>query len=86
MSEAKTPSNRFFIGGNWKLNGTRESIKQLVEVYNQGGTIPSSVECVVSPTALHISYVMDNMRSDVKSPPKIFPPIRALVPTLEAHC
>lgn len=66
MSEAKTPSNRFFIGGNWKLNGTRESIKQLVEVYNQGGTIPSSVECVVAPTALHISYVMDNMRSDVQ--------------------
>ena len=56
----------FFVGGNWKLNGTRASVQQLVKTYNDGGDFPKNVEVVVAPTALHISYVQDNMRSDVQ--------------------
>ena len=58
-------SNKFFVGGNWKLNGTRESIEALVKVYNEGGSFPDSVEVVVAPTAIHIGYVQDHLRSDV---------------------
>jgi triosephosphate isomerase len=58
-------SNRYFIGGNWKLNGTRESIEELVKTYNDGGEFPASAEVVIAPTALHIGYVMENMRKDV---------------------
>jgi triosephosphate isomerase len=57
--------NKFFVGGNWKLNGTRESIEALVNTYNNGGKFPSSVEVVVAPTALHIGYVQSKMRPDV---------------------
>ena len=58
-------SNRYFVGGNWKLNGTRASIEALVKTYNAGGDIPASVEVVVAPTALHIGYVQEHMRKDV---------------------
>ena len=58
-------SNRYFVGGNWKLNGTRSSIEALVKTYNAGGDIPASVEVVVAPTALHIGYVQEHMRKDV---------------------
>jgi triosephosphate isomerase len=57
--------NKFFVGGNWKLNGTRASIQALVKTYNEGGAFPPSVEVVVAPTALHVGYVMDNIRQDV---------------------
>ena len=57
---------KFFVGGNWKLNGTRESVKALVETYNAGGDFPASAEVVVAPTALHIGYVQDHMRPDVQ--------------------
>ena len=62
---ASSSSNRYFVGGNWKLNGTRASIEALVKTYNEGGDIPASVEVVVAPTALHIGYVQENMRKDV---------------------
>lgn len=64
-TSASETSNRYFVGGNWKLNGTRESIKALVETYNSGGEFPASVEVVVAPTALHIGYVQEHMRKDV---------------------
>ena len=65
-SPSQAMSNKFFVGGNWKLNGTRESIKALVKTYNDGGSFPDSVEVVVAPTALHIGYALDNLRPDVK--------------------
>ena len=64
-TSTSSPTNRFFVGGNWKLNGTKESIAALVETYNNGGDFPSSVEVVVAPTALHIGYVQAHMRPDV---------------------
>jgi len=57
---------KYFVGGNWKLNGTRESVKKLVDVLNAGDKLPenSSVQVIVAPTALHIEYCMNNLRKD----------------------
>ena len=55
----------YFVGGNWKLNGTRESVEALVKTYNDGGAFPAAVQVMIAPTALHIGYVMDHVRADV---------------------
>ena len=60
----KTMARSIFIGGNWKSNGTRESVTELVKTLN-GGTTPDGVDVVVAPTALHTSFVIDNLRKDI---------------------
>lgn len=64
--ECKSSSGkRCFIGGNWKCNGTRESVAALVDVLNRGGSFPPNAEVVVAPTALHIGDVFSSIRTDV---------------------
>jgi len=56
---------KYFIGGNWKCNGTKASVKTLVEIYNSAGDFPVSSEVTIAPPTLHISYCQDNCRSDI---------------------
>lgn len=49
------------MGGNWKCNGTRESIKNLVEDLN-AATIEKDGEVVVSPPFLYISQVRKTIK------------------------
>ncbi|KAI7837786.1 hypothetical protein COHA_008415 [Chlorella ohadii] len=55
-------SGRFFIGGNWKCNGTIDSVTQLVKDLN-AGSVPSTVEIVVSPTFVHLDMVKRTLRA-----------------------
>jgi triosephosphate isomerase len=56
---------KFFVGGNWKANGTTESVKKLVEVLNHGD-VPSEdvVEVVVAPPFVFLTLVKSLLRSD----------------------
>ncbi|CEP62820.1 triose-phosphate isomerase TPI1 LALA0_S06e04588g [Lachancea lanzarotensis] len=45
----------FFIGGNFKLNGTKQSIKEIVERLNEA-TLPKDVEVVLCPPAPYLDY------------------------------
>jgi len=65
MKRKAPKMTKYFVGGNWKCNGTPDSVKDLVNTYNDAGAFPSSVEVVVAPTALHVGYVQDNCRSDI---------------------
>jgi len=47
---------QFFIGGNWKSNGTLKSNEQLVNQLNDVD-IPTQTEVVIAPTFLHIPQV-----------------------------
>lgn len=51
----------FFVGGNWKCNGTRESIKKLVEDLN-ASTIEKDCEVIVTPPFLYISQVRKTIK------------------------
>jgi len=56
---------KFFVGGNWKCNGTVESVKKLVGDLNDSiEKIPAEgeVDVVVAPQTLHIPYVMANIK------------------------
>jgi len=59
-------TRKFFVGGNWKCNGTKASIQALVNDLNKG-TFPSDrVEVVVAPTSLHLSFVSENLRKEIQ--------------------
>nr|GLL20853.1 triosephosphate isomerase, cytosolic isoform X1 [Ipomoea trifida]GMD86069.1 triosephosphate isomerase, cytosolic [Ipomoea batatas] len=56
---------KFFVGGNWKCNGTAEEVKKIVSMLN-GGQVPSQdvVEVVVSPPFVFLPLVKAELRSD----------------------
>ncbi len=56
-------TGRFFVGGNWKCNGSKASITQLVADLNKGSFGPE-VEVVVAPTFVHLGYVQANIKPD----------------------
>ncbi|KMZ68348.1 Triose-phosphate isomerase [Zostera marina] len=58
-------SRKFFVGGNWKCNGTTENVKKIVTVLNEAD-VPSDevVEMVISPPFVFLSLVKGLLRSD----------------------
>ncbi|XWS56576.1 hypothetical protein CRYUN_Cryun09bG0097200 [Craigia yunnanensis] len=56
---------KFFVGGNWKCNGTTEEVKKIVSTLN-GGEAPSKdvVEVVVSPPFVFLPLVKSLLRPD----------------------
>ncbi|OMJ28211.1 Triosephosphate isomerase [Smittium culicis] len=62
MSETQT--RRFFVGGNWKMNGSVASIKELVSAFN-AGSLSSSPEVVIAAPSLYIPLLADSLRKDI---------------------
>lgn len=59
-------ARKYVIGGNWKCNGSVESVAALVKVLNDGGEFPSNAEVIVAPPSIFAQVVKDTVRSDVK--------------------
>lgn len=57
---------RFFVGGNWKCNGNRESITQLVNDLNSG-VVPDDIDVVCAPPFVYL----DQVRGSLKAPYQI---------------
>lgn len=51
---------KFFIGGNWKCNGTFASVDKLVSDLN-AGSVPSDVDIVCAPTFLHLDFAKNKL-------------------------
>ncbi|PNW88433.1 hypothetical protein CHLRE_01g029300v5 [Chlamydomonas reinhardtii] len=56
-------SAKFFVGGNWKCNGSVANVAKLVDELN-AGTIPRGVDVVVAPPFIYIDYVMQHLDRD----------------------
>lgn len=58
-------ARKFFVGGNWKCNGTVAEVKKIINVLN-GAEVPSEdhVEVVISPPFVFLSQVKSLLRSD----------------------
>ncbi|GAB2274377.1 hypothetical protein Dimus_009140 [Dionaea muscipula] len=58
-------ARKFFIGGNWKCNGTTEEVKKIVTTLNEV-EVPSEdvVEVVVSPPFVFLTLVKSLLRPD----------------------
>ncbi|GAB4824412.1 hypothetical protein Ancab_007299 [Ancistrocladus abbreviatus] len=58
-------SRNFFVGGNWKCNGTSEEVKKIVTMLNEAEVPPEDVvEVVVSPPFVFLSLVKSLLRPD----------------------
>ncbi|KAJ7295697.1 hypothetical protein O6H91_Y169800 [Diphasiastrum complanatum] len=53
-------SGKFFVGGNWKCNGTKESITKLVSDLNNA-KIEEDVDVVVAPPFIYIEQVLNSL-------------------------
>lgn len=53
-------TGKFFVGGNWKSNGTKESVNKLVQDLNAAEVSPD-VEVIVAPTFVHLQHVADSI-------------------------
>jgi len=53
-------TGKFFVGGNWKCNGTQESIAKLVSDLN-ATPLEDDVDIVVAPPAIYIQQVVKSL-------------------------
>ncbi|CAI5711320.1 unnamed protein product [Hyaloperonospora brassicae] len=56
---------KFFVGGNWKCNGSLHQAQELVGMLNTA-KIPANVEVVVAPSQVHAATVKAALRADVR--------------------
>lgn len=58
-------SRQFFVGGNWKCNGSVNQVNELVGMLNTA-TIPNDTQVVIAPSTIHLSDVKKSIRSDIE--------------------
>lgn len=58
-------SGKFFVGGNWKCNGTKDSISKLVADLNSAKLEPD-VDVVVAPPFLYIDQVKNSLTDRIE--------------------
>lgn len=55
---------KFFVGGNWKMNGSKASIDGIVQFLNDGGN-NANTEVVVAPPAIYMDYVRQKLNANI---------------------
>ncbi|KAL3660987.1 hypothetical protein V7S43_014002 [Phytophthora oleae] len=63
--QMSSSSRKFFVGGNWKCNGSLGQAQELVGMLNTA-KIPANVEVVVAPSQVHAATVKASLRADVR--------------------
>jgi len=58
-------SRQFFVGGNFKMNGTIDSIKEIVHRLNDAKVDPNT-EVVISPPALYLLLTREHLRPGIE--------------------
>ncbi|KAK7754245.1 triosephosphate isomerase [Diatrype stigma] len=57
-------ARKFFVGGNFKMNGTLQSIKDIVENLNKA-QLDSNTETVIAPPALYLLQVRELLKKEI---------------------
>ncbi|CAI2176139.1 2247_t:CDS:2 [Funneliformis geosporum] len=55
---------RFFVGGNFKMNGTQTFLKNLIDNLN-AGQLDENVEVVIAPPALYLDQCRKQVRKEI---------------------
>jgi len=61
---ARSEARKFFVGGNWKCNGSVSQVNDLVSMLNQF-TLTTDTEVVVCPSQVYVQGVQEKLRGDV---------------------
>lgn len=64
-SQKSWKGRSYLIGGNWKCNGTFESLQTLMKEFEALGPIPKNVEVAICAPDLYIPLVKKSLRSDI---------------------
>ncbi|CAJ1968877.1 unnamed protein product [Sphenostylis stenocarpa] len=62
---AMAGSGKFFVGGNWKCNGTKDSLSKLVSDLNSA-TLEPDVDVVVAPPFVYIDQVKNSITDRIE--------------------
>merc|ERR1712066_406675 len=49
-------TRKFFVGGNFKMNGDRAGLTTIINNINSTSFDPSTVDVVVAPSAVHLDF------------------------------
>mmetsp|Transcript_45134 Transcript_45134/g.109854 ORF Transcript_45134/g.109854 Transcript_45134/m.109854 type:complete len:593 (+) Transcript_45134:96-1874(+) len=63
-SSSRVEARKFFVGGNWKCNGSVAQTKELISMLNQS-SLSTDTEVVVCPSQVHLQSVKEGLRTDV---------------------
>jgi len=58
-------NRKFFVGGNWKMNGDKKSIDGIAK-FLSSGQLSSSTDIVVAPPACYLQYSREKLPSNVQ--------------------
>jgi len=61
---SRAEARKFFVGGNWKCNGSVGQAESLVSMLNQSN-FDVNTEVVVCPSQVHLNLVKSSLRTDV---------------------
>jgi triosephosphate isomerase len=57
-------NRKFCVGGNWKMNGTKASLDELVKLLNEKGLNPNT-EVVVAPPAIYLAHIRETLNKQI---------------------
>jgi glyceraldehyde 3-phosphate dehydrogenase len=63
-SSSDGAGRKFFVGGNWKCNGSLEKVDELTSLLNQSN-LTENTDIVIAPTAAHMVIARNDLRADV---------------------
>ena len=52
---------KFFVGGNWKCNGTKDSVTKLINDLN-AADVPEDIDIVIAPTFIHLEQAQAKLK------------------------
>ncbi|GAB9474978.1 hypothetical protein Gpo141_00012087 [Globisporangium polare] len=56
---------KYVIGGNWKCNGTKQSVRELADVLNKVEIDTEQVDVIVAPPALHLDLAQQLLQKNI---------------------
>jgi glyceraldehyde 3-phosphate dehydrogenase len=63
-ASAKAEARKFFVGGNWKCNGSVTQAAELTSILNQSA-LSQNTEVVVCPSQVYLQKVTEGLRKDI---------------------
>jgi len=63
-ASTRAEARKFFVGGNWKCNGSVQQVNDLISILNQS-TLTTDTEVVVCPSPVYVQGVTEKLRKDI---------------------
>jgi len=57
---------KFFVGGNWKMNGSKAKVDEILKFMNDAKFSADKTDVVCAPPSIYIQYTRENLRKDAE--------------------